>query len=119
MAVAYGGTSAGSYYGLDALGRVVMKYQRTDSINYLVESTYNLANEITSLTYPLVPGASDRRTVNFSYDSAARVSSLLSSATSYAAAASVSVVSQSIRLVIPFLRSGRLIVSVAIAPAFS
>jgi len=37
-----------------------------------------------------VPGASDRRTVSFSYDNAARLSSLSSSATSYAPAASVS-----------------------------
>jgi len=90
VAVTYGGTSAGSYYGLDALGRVLTKYQRTDSVNYLVEANYNLANGITSVTYPSVPGASDRRTVSFSYDSAARVSSLSSSATTYAPAASVS-----------------------------
>ena len=90
VAVTYGGTSAGSYYGFDALGRVITKYQQTDSINYLLDSSYNLANAVTSVTYPSVPGASDRRTVNFSYDSAARLSLLSSSATTYAPAATVS-----------------------------
>ncbi|HEV8431327.1 MAG TPA: RHS repeat-associated core domain-containing protein [Pyrinomonadaceae bacterium] len=90
VAVTYGGTTAGSYYGFDAAGQVVRKYQQTDSVNYLIESAYNLANGITSVTYPSVPGASDRRTVSFMYDSAARVSALSSSATSYAPAASVS-----------------------------
>lgn len=90
VAVTYGGTSAGNYYGFDALGHVIRKYQQTDSVNYLVEASYNLAGSITSATYPSVPGASDRRTVSFSYDNAARVGSISSSATSYAPAASVS-----------------------------
>jgi RHS repeat-associated protein len=41
-------------------------------------------------TYPSVPGASDRRNVTYTLDSASRLSSLTSSATSYAPAASVS-----------------------------
>ena len=45
---------------------------------------------MTSQTYPAVPGASDRRTVSYSFDTAGRLSSLASSATSYAPAASVS-----------------------------
>src|ERR1700704_1234385 len=44
-------------------------------------------------TYPAVPGASDRRTVSYSLDAASRLSSLSSSATSYAAAASLGSVS--------------------------
>ena len=81
--------SAGTYRGYDALGRVVRQYQRTDSVNYLVEAAYNVGSR-TSETYPSVPGAGDRRTVSFSYDSAGRLSSLSTSATSYAPAASVS-----------------------------
>jgi RHS repeat-associated protein len=91
VAVTYGsGSSAGTYRGYDAMGRVIRQYQQTDSVNYLVEATYNLAGGVATETYPSVPGAGDRRTVSFSYDSAARLSSLSSSATSYAPAASVS-----------------------------
>ena len=72
------------------MGRVVRQYQRTDSVNYQVEATYNVGSTVATETYPSVPGASDRRSVSFSYDNAGRLSSLSSSATSYAAAASVS-----------------------------
>jgi len=89
VAVTYGGGSEGTYRGFDALGRVVRQYQRTDSTNYLVEASYGVAST-TSLTYPSVPGASDRRGVSFSYDSAGRLSALSSSATSYAPVASLS-----------------------------
>ncbi len=89
VAVTYGGTSAGTYRGYDALGRVVRQYQQTDSVNYLVEAAYN-ASGMTSETYPSVPGASDRRTVSYTPDGAGRLYSLASSATSYAAGASVS-----------------------------
>jgi len=89
VAVTYAGGSEGTYRGFDALGRVVRQYQRTDSVNYLVEAAYAVAST-TSLTYPSVPGASDRRSVSFSYDSAGRLSALSSSATTYAPAASVS-----------------------------
>jgi YD repeat-containing protein len=90
VAVTYGGGSEGTYRGYDAMGRVVRQYQRTDSVNYLVEATYNVGSTVATETYPSVPGASDRRSVSFSYDNAARLSSLSSSATSYAPAASVS-----------------------------
>ena len=90
VAVTYGGGSEGTYRGYDAVGRVVRQYQRTDSVNYLVEATYNVGSTLATETYPSVPGASDRRSVSFSYDNAARLSSLSSSATSYAPAASVS-----------------------------
>jgi RHS repeat-associated protein len=90
VAITYGGGSAGTYRGYDAMGRVVRQYQQTDSVNYLVEATYNADSSVATETYPSVPGASDRRTVSFSYDGAGRLSSLSSSATSYAPAASVS-----------------------------
>jgi RHS repeat-associated protein len=77
VAVTYGGGSAGTYRGYDALGRVVRQYQQTDSVNYLTEASYNVSGGLTSDTYPAVP-------------SAGRLGSLSSSATSYAAAASVS-----------------------------
>src|SRR6266849_10544096 len=90
VGVIYGGGSAGTYRGYDALGRVVRQYQQTDSVNYLVEATYNVNGSMASETYPSVPGASDRRTVTLTPDSAGRLSSLSSSATGYAPAASVS-----------------------------
>jgi len=93
VASIYGSGSEGTYRGYDELGQVVRQYQRTDSINYLVEATFNLAGGMATETYPTVPGASDRRSVSFSYDNAGRLSSLSSSATSYAPAASVSSIS--------------------------
>ena len=59
-------------------------------MNYQVDATYDRASGLASETYPSVPGASDRRTVSYTPDAAARVASLSSSATSYAPAASVS-----------------------------
>jgi YD repeat-containing protein len=94
VAVTYGsGSSAGTYLGYDALGRVVRHIQQTDSVNYLSEATYNVSGAMKTQTYPSVPGASDRRTVSYNYDGAARLSSLASAATTYAAAASVSSIS--------------------------
>jgi RHS repeat-associated protein len=90
VAVTYGGGSAGTYTGFDALGRTLRKIQQTDSVDYMVEASYNVSGAMTSETYPSVPGASDRRVVNYSFDPAGRLSSLSSSATSYAPAASVS-----------------------------
>jgi RHS repeat-associated protein len=90
VAITYGGGSAGTYRGYDAAGRGVRQYQQTDSVNYLVEASYNVNSSVASKTYPAVPGANDRRTVSWSYDSAGRMSSLSSSATTYAGAASLS-----------------------------
>ena len=91
VAVTYGSSSSnGTYRGYDELGRVVRQYQQTDGVNYLTEATYYLNSAMATETYPSVPGASDRRTVSYSLDSAARLSSLSSSATTYAPAASVS-----------------------------
>jgi RHS repeat-associated protein len=90
VAITYSGGSAGTYRGYDALGRVVRQYQQTDSVNYLVEATYNVNGSVATETYPSVPGASDRRTVTYTPDAAGRLSSLSSSATSYAPAASIS-----------------------------
>lgn len=94
VAVTYGSSSSnGDYRGYDELGRVVRQVQQTDGVNYLTEATYYLNSAMATETYPSVPGASDRRTVSYSVDSAARLSSLSSSATSYAPAASVSSIS--------------------------
>lgn len=90
VAVTYGGTSAGTYRGYDQMGRVVRQYQRTDSVNYLVEASYYANGSVQNVTYPAVPGAGDRRIVSYTNDSAGRTASLSSSATSYAPAASVS-----------------------------
>lgn len=90
VAVTYGGTSAGTYGGFDAMGRTVRQYQQTDGVNYLVEAIYNKAGGTTSQTYPSVPGYADRRTVTYSYDGAARLSAFTSGATSFAASANVS-----------------------------
>jgi RHS repeat-associated protein len=90
VAVTYGGTSAGTYVGYDQMGRVVRQYQRTDSVNYLVEASYFANSSIQSLTYPSVPGAGDRRVVNYTNDSAGRTASVNSPARTYSPAASVS-----------------------------
>jgi RHS repeat-associated protein len=93
VAVTTGGTSAGSYYGYDALGQTLRRIQQTDSVNYLTDATYNKAGAMLTETYPVVPGAADRRTVNYTFDTAGRLSALASAATTYAPAASVSSIS--------------------------
>lgn len=90
VGVTYGGTSEGTYRGYDQMGRVVRQYQRTDSVNYLVEASYYANGSVQHETYPAVPGAADRRVVSYTNDSAGRLAALSSGATSYAAAASVS-----------------------------
>jgi RHS repeat-associated protein len=91
VAITHGGGSAGTYRGYDAQGRILRQYQ--DSVNYLVEATYNRAGAVLSETYPTVTGYSDRRVVTFNYDGAGRLNSLASAATSYAAGASESSIS--------------------------
>jgi YD repeat-containing protein len=61
VAVTYGSSSEGTYRGYDQMGRVVTQYQRTDSVNYLVEATYYANSSLHTETYPAVPGAGDRR----------------------------------------------------------
>ena len=96
VAVTYGnGSSAGTYRGYDALGRVLRQYQQTDSVNYLVEATYYVNGSIQNETYPSVPGFGDRRVINYLNDAAGRLASLTSIATSYSSAASVSGISYS------------------------
>ena len=91
VAVTYGsGSSEGTYRGYDQMGRVVTQYQRTDSINYLIEASYYADSALHTQTYPAVPGAGDRRVVTYTNDSAGRLGSLSSNATTYAPAASVS-----------------------------
>lgn len=89
VATTYSG-SEGTYLGYDRLGRVVRQYQRTDSVNYLVEASYYANGSIHDETYPSVPGAGDRRVVSHTNDDAGRLVSLNSPATSYAPVASVS-----------------------------
>lgn len=86
VAVTTGATSAGAYYGYDALGRVLRRTQRTDSVNYLSEATYNKAGSMLTETYPAVPGAADRRTVAYGFDAAGRLSSVDTDPTTYSAA---------------------------------
>jgi RHS repeat-associated protein len=93
VAVTTGGTSAGSYYGYDALGQTLRRIQRTDSINYLSDATYNKAGAVVTETYPSVPGETGRRTLTYSFDAAGRLSSLDSPATPYASGASLTGVS--------------------------
>jgi YD repeat-containing protein len=91
VAVTYGnGSSAGTYRGYDALGRVLRQYQQTDSVNYLDEATYYANGSIQNETYPSVPGFGDRRVVAYVNDGAGRLGSLTSNATSYSSGASVS-----------------------------
>ena len=90
VAVTYGGASAGTYRGYDAMGRVIRQYQQTDSVNYLVEASYYANSSLQNETYPSVPSAGDRRVVSYTNDSAGRLASLNSNATTYAPAASVS-----------------------------
>src|SRR6185369_13013486 len=91
VAVTYGsGSSEGTYRGYDQIGRVVTQYQRTDSTNYLVEATYFANSALHTQTYPSIPGAGDRRMINYTNDAAGRLGSLNSTATTYAPAATVS-----------------------------
>jgi hypothetical protein len=92
--VTYGTSSSnGTYRAYDALGRVSQQFQQTDNVNYQVDASYNLASAMTSQTYPGTGG--NRRSVSYSFDTAGRLSSLTSNATSYSAAASVSSISYS------------------------
>jgi RHS repeat-associated protein len=69
VAVTYGtGATTGEYYGFDALGRSVLKIQRTDFLSYQMSASYNFAGSMTSLTYP------SGHTVNYTYDAAGRAS---------------------------------------------
>jgi RHS repeat-associated protein len=94
VAMTFGsGSSEGTYRGYDQLGRTVRKYQRTDSVNYLIEASYFANGAIQNETYPSVPGAGDRRVISGTNDSAGRLASISSSATSYAPAATVNTIS--------------------------
>lgn len=90
VAVTYGGGTAGTYRGYDEMGRVVRQYQRTDDVDYLVEASYYANSAMQNETYPNVPGASDRRVVSFTNDSAGRLASLSTASTTYGGNASVS-----------------------------
>ncbi|HXM47136.1 MAG TPA: hypothetical protein VN956_04655, partial [Pyrinomonadaceae bacterium] len=71
VAITYGtGSSAGDYYGYDALGRQTLKFQQTGGVNYKTSAIYNLASELKTETYP------SNRTVINAYDSAGRTTSV-------------------------------------------
>jgi RHS repeat-associated protein len=91
VAVTTGGTNAGTYYGYSGVGQVLRRIQRTDSINYLSEATYNSAGATLTETYPTVPGHTNRRTINYSYDGAGRLFELTTAATTYSAAGAANV----------------------------
>lgn len=91
VAVTYGGAAAGTYSGYDSVGQIVRQVQQTDSINYLVEATYNKTGALKTETYPSVPGHAGRRIVTYDYDLAGRPSNMTSAATSYATGANATV----------------------------
>jgi RHS repeat-associated protein len=71
VAVTYGiDNSAGNYYGYDATGREVLKFQQTSGVNNQVRAFYNLANAVTSLIYP------SGGHVDYGFDRAGRTSSM-------------------------------------------
>jgi YD repeat-containing protein len=98
-------------YTYDALNRPILKSYTNDGgvtppVDYYYDSAslpsgapasfnrgYSTGRLVATETYPVVPGASDRRTVSYSLDAAARLSALSSPATTYAAAASVGSIS--------------------------
>jgi RHS repeat-associated protein len=68
VAVNYGtGSSAGDYFGYDALGRAVIKVQQTGGVNYQMTTGYNNGGALTSITYP------SGHVVNYNYDQAGRL----------------------------------------------
>jgi len=63
----YGTSTAGDYYGYDALGRQTLKVQRIGNVSYEITRTYNAANMVTSQKYP------SNHTVTYNYDNAGRL----------------------------------------------
>jgi RHS repeat-associated protein len=70
VAVTYGGTSAGTYFAYDKLGRVTKSVQRTDAENYAITYQYSLTGALTAETYP------SGRVVRTAYDGLGRLSSV-------------------------------------------
>jgi len=70
VAITFAGSSEGNYFGRDAIGRQLVKIQRTGSVNYQLTLGYNNVGAITSLTYPSL------HSVNYGYDGAGRLNSL-------------------------------------------
>lgn len=81
VAVTYGGGSEGTYRAYDVAGRVTQQFQRTDSVNYQIDTTYNLASAMTALTYP--GNGTNRRSASYTMDAAGRLASLSSSSVTY------------------------------------
>jgi YD repeat-containing protein len=68
VAVTYGaGSSAGTYYGYDEIGRPILKIQQIGDKNYDLTAQYNAAGVIKSVKYP-----SDH-IVNYGFDGAGRL----------------------------------------------
>jgi RHS repeat-associated protein len=68
VAITYGATGEGTYYGYDALGRVVRSLQKTGTQKYsMPEYKYDLAGNLVSQSYP------SGRIVKTAYDGAGRV----------------------------------------------
>jgi RHS repeat-associated protein len=71
VALTYGtGSSDGTYFGKDPVGRDALKIQRTSGVNYQISVNYNAVGDVSSLVYP------SGRSVNYTYDGAGRLQSL-------------------------------------------
>jgi RHS repeat-associated protein len=71
VAVTYGtNSSAGDYFGFDALGRVTLKIQQTGGVNFQTSANYNNGGELTSEVYP------SGHAVTYAFDQAGRTSSV-------------------------------------------
>jgi RHS repeat-associated protein len=84
VAVTYDGTSAGSYYGYDVLGRVQQSIQRTEGQNYGLSYKYDLAGNLTEQTYP------SGRTISSGYDVAGRLNEVKKAGANWSYAAQIS-----------------------------
>jgi RHS repeat-associated protein len=71
VGVTYGAnSSAGDYFGFDALGRVMLKIQQTGGVNFQTSANYNNGGELTSEVYP------SNHTVTYTFNQAGRTSSV-------------------------------------------
>lgn len=71
VAVTYGtSSSAGDYFGRDAIGRESLKIQQLGGINYQMSLSYNSVGDVETLVYP------SGHTVNYTYDDVGRLTNL-------------------------------------------
>jgi len=80
LAATYGSSTSltGTYFGYDAAGRAVTQKQVIGSTTYTLTYGYNLADLLTSETYP------SGRTLSYVYDEGARLSQISDGTTAYA-----------------------------------